>query len=198
MALPTSSPAPKFTAAVWGKGPLGQAAMCPGPCGWVTVKLSAAPAAVVGTPQSVPPVVTPPIWMVLGMFAWRGVPVTRVSSARQGVASGMNSGPLWGCAAAEVARLSVRASRSVRDTQSDAISALPLKVIGRNRDTDAARSARVAGGRCVRDDRDDAVGGRGRCSRGALRDSPLPILRLGHMIECAPIQFRLLGTNTIV
>ena len=125
MALPTSSPAPKFTAAVWGKGPLGQAAMCPGACGWVTVKLSVAPTAVVGTPQSAPPVVTPPIWMGVGTFAWRGVPVTRVSSARQGVASGMNSGPLRGCAAAEVARPSVKAStKSITHVRIDPIGGL--------------------------------------------------------------------------
>ena len=74
------------------------------------MKFSAAATAVRGTPQSAPPVVTPPIWMVVGTFAGRGVPVSRVSSARQGVASGMYSGPLRGCAAAAVARLSVRAS----------------------------------------------------------------------------------------
>jgi hypothetical protein len=48
--------------------------------------------------------------MVAGMFAWRGIPVTRVSSARQGVASGMNSGPLTGWAGAVAAKLSVKAS----------------------------------------------------------------------------------------
>ena len=78
--------------------------MCPGPCGWVTVKLSAAPAAVVGTPR------TPPIWMVHGHVRLEGRSRHARVERPAGGDSGINSGPLKGCAAAEVARLSVRAS----------------------------------------------------------------------------------------
>ena len=55
--------------------------------------------------------------------------MTRVSSARQGVASGMNSGPLRGWAAAVAAKLSVKAStKSI--TRVDPIGALLVTAWG--------------------------------------------------------------------